>query len=202
MTYYPDLSPCTYFDRSMREDWWASWLIAVGWLDPAYLKPYAHIPEPDAVLDKLSLFVGGASWRPLTLFCQLGYHPCGFCTDAPEKTPTTVTHKSRTMQLGAGIIYVPIRRKLFVAPDLILHYVLEHSYKPPRQFCAALLSCPLPGTRAYDRAVRRNGPPAFRWLPYDPGVRSRRAPIARLLATNWFEESATGQRLGRLIRRL
>ena len=162
MTYYPDLSPCTYFDRNrpITAEWWASYLIAVGWLDLQELEPHTDIPETDEILDKLFSLLADP-WEPTS---YLGYHPCGFCPDAPPKTATEVVYNGHTYVTGATNIFVPGPGKIFVAPSLIAHYVLDHAYRLPAEFRGALLSCPPPRSRAYARAIRRNGPPGFRRL--------------------------------------
>ena len=160
MTYYPDLSPCTYFDRNcdITAEWWASHLIAVGWLDLSELKPHSDVPEADAVLDPLFRLVSDP-WQP-ALF--LGYHPCSFCPGAQPKTATEVTYKGQTYAVGASNIFVPGTGKVFVAPSLIAHYVLDHAYRLPNELRTALQSCPPSRSRAYARAMKRNGPRAFK----------------------------------------
>lgn len=168
MTYYPDLTPCTYFDRNcdITAEWWASHLIAVGWLDLTQSKPHSDVPEPDAVLDQLFRLLADP-WQPIA---YLGYHACTFCSDAPAKTATEVAYKGQTHAVGASNIFVPGSGKVFVAPSLIAHYVLDHAYRLPNEFRTALQSCPPPRSRAYVRAIKRNGPGAFktyawaRWL--------------------------------------
>jgi hypothetical protein len=157
VTYYPDLSPCTYFDHDFTREWWASHLIAVGWLEPDQTKPHCDVPPPDEILDKLFSLVSD-SWPPIGC---LGYHACGFCPNAQPATATEVSYKGRTYVVGASNILVPGPGKVFVAPSLVVHYVLDHSYRLPHEFCSALLSCPPPGSRAYVRAIKRNGPRAF-----------------------------------------
>ena len=160
MTYYPDLSPCTYFDRGRdcTSEWWASYLIAVGWLDPEETKPHCDVPPPDAIVDKLFQLVSHA-WPRITF---MGYHPCGFCPSPLPHSATQMSYKGRTYLLGDSNILVPGPGKVFVAPSLIVHYVIEHCYRLPNEFYSAVSSCPPPGSRAYAQAIRRNGPPAFR----------------------------------------
>jgi len=56
---------------------------------------------------------------------------------------------------ASGKVAVPTNSVLFVAPEMVLHYVEQHSYRPPRDFVDAVLSCPLPGSPEYVRAVSR-----------------------------------------------
>ncbi len=162
MTYFQDLSPLTYFDSSPGVGALSTHLVAVGWLDPDYRFSRSEIPPPSDVMDKLWA-VSSKFWNSLPL-SFLGYHHCGFCPNARPKTPTPVTYKGETRDTGAANIFVPGEGKIFVAPSLVLHYTLEHQYRLPDEFCSALLASPLPDTREYDRAMRHNGPSAFRYL--------------------------------------
>jgi hypothetical protein len=165
VTYYQDLSPLTYFDDSPLLGPLSTHLVAVGWLHPEYPMSPSEVPPPAALMDKLwALGSNGGYWG---LFSFLGYHGCGFCPNAPDKTATLVTYKGETRETGAKNIWVPGQGKIFVAPSLVYHYVLEHQYRLPVEFRTAVVQSPLPGTRAYDRALRQNGPPVLRSLP-DP----------------------------------
>ena len=128
MTYFPDLSPCTYFDRDLSGEWWASYLIAVGWLDPEQTKPHCDVPPPDAILDTLFNLVTD-SWPPIGF---LGYHPCGFCPSAPPRTATEVNYKGGTYTVGDSNILVPGPGKLFVAPSLVVHLRSQAPLSPSR----------------------------------------------------------------------
>ena len=54
---------------------------------------------------------------------------------------------------ASGNIGVPAGDILFVAPEMVDHYVEVHRYSPPTEFVAAVLSAPLPGTPEYREAV-------------------------------------------------
>ena len=38
---------------------------------------------------------------------------------------------------------------MYVAPQLIVHYIDAHDYRPPGVFCAAVEACPPLGSAAY-----------------------------------------------------
>lgn len=143
MTYYEDLTPCAYFDRISSEGSgrpWSEYLTAVGWLEPDHIFPTG--PSEPAFVDKLiELKNSGQGF--------LGYHRCGFCPGALEKTPTRVTHNGKAINVGDGNIFVPGRETVYAAPSLIIHYVLDHSYIPPTDFCDAVYSCPSVHSREY-----------------------------------------------------
>lgn len=48
---------------------------------------------------------------------------------------------------------------LYVAPELILHYIERHQYLPPDDFCRAVLACPPCSSPAYLSAVKPLIPP-------------------------------------------
>jgi hypothetical protein len=62
-----------------------------------------------------------------------GYHTCEFCGRAH----------------GTGNFGVLSDDLLFVAPEMVVHYVREHGYRPPAEFIAAVLHSPLPDTEEY-----------------------------------------------------
>ncbi len=59
----------------------------------------------------------------------MGLHACDLCP----------RHKAAT---GAANLFVPALAAVFVAPELILHYVTQHSYRPPDEFITAVTNCP------------------------------------------------------------
>jgi hypothetical protein len=111
--------------------------VAIGWLHPDYPFPQGD-PEPN-FLARLKEFVrlSGASARALDMGGAGGFHTCEFCGKAS----------------GNGSFGVPAGETVFFAPVMIAHYVQEHRYAPPGDFVAAVLTCPLPGTREYVAAV-------------------------------------------------
>jgi len=52
-------------------------------------------------------------------------------------------------------ILVPGEDVLYVAPGMIVHYVKDHAYAPPAEFCEAVLACAAPLTDEYYAALRR-----------------------------------------------
>jgi hypothetical protein len=62
-----------------------------------------------------------------------GLHTCEFCGRAH----------------GINNFGVPSGDLLFVAPELVVHYIEEHGYSPPAAFVEAVLRSPLPDTEEY-----------------------------------------------------
>lgn len=106
---------------------------AVGWLHPAH--PYARGEAPAGFLSRLREYAARSSQsaEALGLSMFLGFHLCEFCGKAK----------------GVGNFGVPSGPLLFVAPEMVVHYVEEHGYLPPAEFAAAVMASPLPGTEEY-----------------------------------------------------
>jgi hypothetical protein len=68
-----------------------------------------------------------------------GPHTCDFCG----------TYRA------SGNVGVPSGDLLFVAPEMLAHYVEAHDYSPPAEFVAAAITTPCPGTAEYAAAIQR-----------------------------------------------
>lgn len=154
MTFYPDLGECGYVSAGHGSG--DPQLIAIGWLDQELpgepRDPQSLIAVADGLvriwLAQVDPFGG-----------RMGRHGCGLCGMPADRAPATVVvYKDHRMSLGSGCIVVPAPGRLYVAPSLVIHYVLAHGYDPPQPFCTALAQSPDPTTPAYWRAVLREGP--------------------------------------------
>ena len=63
----------------------------------------------------------------------MSYHTCEFCGKA---------HGIKNIGVPAGCL-------LFVAPEMIAHYIEQHGYAPPAEFVAAVMGSPLPDSPEY-----------------------------------------------------
>ncbi|MFO7167887.1 MAG: hypothetical protein DIU80_007635 [Chloroflexota bacterium] len=155
MTWYADLEPCTYFpDASDR-------LLAVGWLEQEH--PYTRGQASPAVIDRFAELLQTQGTH-FPAGC-LGLHTCSLCPDAPDahRVIPPYTHRNgRRISLGVTNLFVPGNGVVYVAPSLALHYMVEHEYLPPQEFCDALLSCPPIGSAEYYRLFEQNGPACWR----------------------------------------
>jgi len=138
-----DVSECIEFDA-------ATWIpdggtetpfgsgagvFAVGWLS-AFHPFRAGEPDP-ALADMLDrMLCDPRRWLP---WACAGMQVCEFCAEAS----------------GAQGLLVPAGDVLFVAPDLIGHYVRRHGYVPPDELSAAVWRCPEAGSRAYYECLLR-----------------------------------------------
>lgn len=111
---------------------------AIGWLSAGHA--YTKGAAPESFVARLRTLC--ASWsdsvRALRWPVACGFHTCEFCEEF---------HAS-------GNIGIPGDGVLFVAPEMVAHYVEKHDYLPPQQFIRAVLMTPAPGTVEYDEAVR------------------------------------------------
>ena len=102
---------------------------AIGWLDPEHPFPVGDV-APD-VLAALRAHVRDA-WLPVT---SMGCHPCPFCY------PTTGIGDRREF-VGTQYVIIPSVETVFIAPDLLPHYIHLHRYCPPSAFLDAVVACP------------------------------------------------------------
>lgn len=155
MAWLADLSSCDYvFEEG------ADLVKAIGWLEPE--QPYPKGAVEAAVLEKLEI-LRKAPWEPDQFF---GYHACGFCN--PDKRSAA----SRREDTGVYNLYIPGPGFLYVAPELVVHYIAKHGYAPPAEFQQAVLACPPMDSKAYGDLIRANGPQDWRpkWM-IDRGIR-------------------------------
>ncbi len=137
MTYFADLSAYAYVAPSVAG------VRNVGWLDGNHAFPTgAHPPQR---LDAIWAYCG------IIVFPTRGLHDCPFCS-SPSRT--FARHHERLL-LGSGEIRVfGPKGVAFAAPNLIYHYMLEHSYLPPDEFLKAIEEGPAPGSYEYGERLR------------------------------------------------
>ena len=146
MSYYPDLSPYTY-----HRDGIATNTVNVGWLDCQYDYPRGSVG--DDFLYKLWGFTR------LRLIRMRGFHKCNLCL-SNTTSPLTVTNGDETLFLGASEIRVfGGNGVIYAAPNMLYHYIKEHSYEPPKEFINAVLYGPAPTSDEYLSLLQK-----FNWL--------------------------------------
>jgi hypothetical protein len=110
-------------------------LVSVGWLDGAVAFPVGRVPQ--AVLDRV---------KYLCVFDRIaitrGFHLCdiGQCAGLPPYPPPMASIDGREAILGSSEIRVaaPGGKLVYAAPNLIVHYMEEHGYLPPKEFLDAI----------------------------------------------------------------
>lgn len=103
-------------------------LRAVGWLEHKGF-PTGTIPKEciDALVGALRGGVFSDGYR--------GYHDCTLCGAAFPQ----IKWKRRTIGLqGHGHYLVQLGQVVYMAPALLLHYILDHEYRPPDEFLEAV----------------------------------------------------------------
>ncbi|WP_146209646.1 hypothetical protein [Vitiosangium sp. GDMCC 1.1324] len=51
-------------------------------------------------------------------------------------------------------MWIPSAHHLFIAPELIVHYITAHGYRPPDTFIEAVLACPPQKSPEYIERLR------------------------------------------------
>ena len=121
--YYADLS-------TIPNSWHGSVLSgkAVGWLSCEYSYPKGKIAS--GFLERLSIFC-----------CSSHIYYMG-----SMKLPTCGDNRHC---LGSGDILIFGPGDVYIAPNMIYHYVADHDYLPPDEFIQAVLFSPLPDSAEY-----------------------------------------------------
>lgn len=136
--YFPDLSPWpdqpTTFERVASLN---SRILSVGWLERDRVFPVG--PTDHSVYVRL-VELSKDPWEP---FAGMGLHGCSLCQFDGA--------------VGRKNLFIPSGRTLYVAPELITHYIACHHYEPPEVFRSAVLSCPVMRSQEYRKALIATG---------------------------------------------
>ena len=132
MTYFPDGSPYAYLAEVRDES-----AVNIGWLDGGI--PYPTREVPVAFVRRLRDICRSGVNR------TRGLHQCNLCpadqgTNWPP-SPTTIRASAGDYVVGGAEIRVPGRDGIvYASPDMIIHYVEAHGYRPPDDFIEAVLA--------------------------------------------------------------
>lgn len=123
MTHYPELSLYDFDFHAEPEG------LTVGWLegDQSYARG-------EVAAEGREILVGLAA---LLQNKSRGYHYCTLCTEMREWFGVSGAGHARFRLGGAEIRVVSDSGQLYVAPNLVLHYIADHGYRPPEEFLAA-----------------------------------------------------------------
>ncbi len=75
----------------------------------------------------------------------MGWHDCEMCSGEEQHYPQggtgpIVKWKGRELRLyGHGHYLIKYGQIVYMAPALLLHYILDHQYMPPNQFVSAVI---------------------------------------------------------------
>ena len=117
-----DLSPNGYFATGAS-------IRAVGWLEQGHEYRKGEVPQD--FLAKLREHIAEA-YQPVFF---MGVYGCTLCLEHPP--------------YGVRNLLIPTPACLYVAPELIVHYVERHGYCPPDEFIKAVVNCPPQKTPLY-----------------------------------------------------
>jgi hypothetical protein len=115
VSFFDDLTPYCYFPPERER----SNTVNIGWIDRWH--PFPVGPTSAEFREKL---------RKLCLVRvnrTRGIYHCDFC-------------KGRNRPGGSAEMRVVGAGRVYAAPELVYHYVVAHSYKPPEEFIAAVLA--------------------------------------------------------------
>ncbi|MFJ9003363.1 hypothetical protein [Streptomyces canus] len=126
------MSPYEYFGDSIPDGLVA---LNVGWLDTE--KEFARGVVTDDFLFALSSVVKNDPKMKTR-----GWHRCQLPhSGGANPYPATVEIDNQKISLGgAEVRVVSESGEWMIAPDLILHYVMDHSYRPPERFIDAVIA--------------------------------------------------------------
>ncbi len=140
MAYVPDLERGGYARNQFGEQ-----LTAIGWLEADH--PYSRGDVAPEVFDRLVAICR----TEYVVGMYIGYQECSICPSPKLQRETTIA-----LPLGNRNYVVPGEGEvLYHFPDLILHYIRDHGYAPPLEFCEAVLKCPDPDSPEYLAYVDR-----------------------------------------------
>jgi hypothetical protein len=129
MTYFPDGS--TYSYTAGEAD-----AVNIGWLDAKHTFP---TEEPSAAFVAALARLCRHGVKPMR-----GYHRCELCRHSDgdiSQAPARAEDLDGEFPLGSAEIRVRAPTGVvFAAPNLIIHYVTVHKYRPPDAFHEAVLA--------------------------------------------------------------
>lgn len=138
---------------------WQRGVRAFSWIDAG--NTFRRGVCPPGVLETLE----AAARRPVNR--TRGFHTCPLCPrpepDAgsawsSDSHPTPYsTGSGEDLQLGSASLEITAGRQTWEAPDLVLHYVVEHEYLPPDEL---IQDFPVPDRRV---VPERRATPCLSW---------------------------------------
>lgn len=129
VTHFPDGAVYSYLPSSTAED-----LCCVGWLGRGCEFSRGEVSRD--FLDRLAWYCLYRHERQMR-----GIHDCDLCV--PEQTAAIVLRSGDVRwRLGSAEITVAAAVGRYASPNLIVHYVTGHQYRPPADFIEAVMRGP------------------------------------------------------------
>lgn len=129
--YFEDLSPR---QLSRFKDYTKNY-VCIGWLDSKNDFPKGDVPKE--VIDKIK------NMEPYIR--TKGWHSCEFCTEADDKRNSRSSTEFKVEGNG----------KTYCFPQMLVHYITKHNYKPPQEFIDAVLELDIKPKESSSRPFRR-----------------------------------------------
>ncbi len=132
MTFLADGAPftLTYGDEPEPD------LVAVGWLDGA--EPYETGSVPAEFIERLREIC-----RDHAMNRTRGWHRCNLCPPtAGQELPRPMSVSSANGEFIVGGAEIRVQGgsgTRYAAPDMIIHYIETHGYKPPEDFIEGVM---------------------------------------------------------------
>ena len=134
MTYYPDLTEYEYIEKNDEYS-----CVNIGWLSAE--KHFDKGVLPFSIIEKIEQF------SQYMINVTRGFHDCELFSD---KDVRLYDLADKSILLGSAEVRIfsnePI---IYAAPNLLIHYVTEHGYLPPKKFIDAIQNGPLPDSQEY-----------------------------------------------------
>lgn len=150
--YYPDCSLRPDVDSKERDTLAGRFLqsLMVGWLEDGYGFETGEVSS--SLVDKMILH---ASYK---VNRTRGFYLCPFWVTLLPTVKFYRDGEYGEVILGSAEIFVQgADGRSYFAPDLIIHYVTEHFYRPPEEFLEALeTSSPIKGWEVEQECILNN----------------------------------------------
>jgi hypothetical protein len=133
LNYYDDLSSYEYYmDSPILE------VKNIGWLDKEHVFKTGTVNVD--FLKKLELLIFRSFEKKINILANKlrGSYDCPICGKRKEK----IINESKTFTLGSAEIWIPDYREnghYFATFGLIIHYVKDHDYEPPKEFIDSVM---------------------------------------------------------------
>lgn len=134
--YFEDLSFYASYGQEIDKN-----IYRIGWLENGH--EYVKGDVTDVFVEKLW------GYTHFAVAMKRGFHVCDVCESSQREIPV-IEYRSKKLKVG----YAEIRvfgetGKIYAAPNLLFHYITEHSYKPPNEFIQAVLHTCEPSSSEY-----------------------------------------------------
>ena len=122
-------------------------VLTIGWLSPE--RAYSKGVVADSVIQQLKRISGGKDAYDARSNTMRGAIQCKLCDDFRLQNPSELWIESIT------------EGEYYIAPELIIHYIEDHHYKPPEAFLSAVeqidLNKPFSGQDIEEQLMKQVG---------------------------------------------